>query len=218
MTPSRDKPLVILGAGGHAKVVFDMAVASHWQVRGFLDGGRVRGETILAATVLGNESMLDDRQFVAEHAFVVAIGQQKVRRTWSLEIISRGGVLAVVSHPGCVVSPYATIHAGTVIAAGCVVNPGAAVGRFCILNTGCTVDHDVVLADGVQICPGANLAGTVSCGEDVFVGTGAVIIPRITIGAGATVGAGAVVIRDVAAGDVVVGNPARSIGVGRVAT
>lgn len=205
------KPLVIIGAGGHAKVVMDIAEASLRAVCGVIDRQYDLGHRFLNSTIVGNEALLEDNSFVKDHEFIVAIGDQSTRRRLSLQIVDAGGSLATLRHPASVVSPHATIEAGTVLAAGCVVNPSARVGRFCILNTGCTVDHDVRLADGVQICPGANLAGTVTCEEDVFVGTGAVVIPRINIGAAAIIGAGAVVVRDVLAGTMVVGNPARPI-------
>lgn len=205
------RPLVILGAGGHGRVVLDTAVAAGWTLRGFIDGTKTIGEDINNLSVIGGDRLLDDPSFLAEHLFVVAIGDQEARRRLSLGICAKGGQLATVRHPACVISPSALIGDGTVIIAGAIVNANARVGRFCILNTGCTVDHDLVLGDGVQICPGANLAGRVRCENAVFVGTGAAIIPGISIGAGATVGAGAVVIRNVAAGDFVAGNPARTI-------
>lgn len=205
------RPLVILGAGGHGRVVLDTAVAAGWPLRGFIDGTKTIGEDINNLSVIGGDRLLDDPSFLAQHLFVVAIGDQQARRRLSLGICAKGGQLARVRHPTCVISPSAFIGDGTVIIAGAIVNANARVGRFCILNTGCTVDHDSVLGDGVQISPGANLAGRVRCEDDVFVGTGAVIIPGISIGVGATVGAGAIVIRDVAAGDFVAGNPARTI-------
>jgi sugar O-acyltransferase (sialic acid O-acetyltransferase NeuD family) len=209
MTPSR--PLLIVGAGGHGKVVLDAARASGWAVAGFLDSVNPVGARILDAPVIGNESGLDDRDLLTRHMVIIAIGDQTARRRLSLHVLQSGGTLAVVRHPSSIVADSARIGAGSFLAAGTIVNPDARIGQFCILNTGCTIDHDCVLADGTQVSPGAHLAGSITCGEDVFIGTGAAIIPRITIGAHAVVGAGAVVIRDVEAGTRVAGNPARTI-------
>ena len=205
------RPLVILGAGGHGRVVLDTALAAGWTLSGFIDGTKSIGEHVNNLPVIGGDRLLDDPSFLIQHLFVVAIGDQQARRRLSLDICDKGGQLATMQHPACVVSASALIGDGTVMIAGAIVNANARVGRFCILNTGCTVDHDCELGDGVQICPGAHLAGRVGCADDVFVGTGAAIIPGISIGAGATVGAGAVVIRNVAPGEFVAGNPARTI-------
>jgi sugar O-acyltransferase (sialic acid O-acetyltransferase NeuD family) len=209
MTGSR--ALVIVGAGGHGKVVLDAARAGGWQVAGFLDSVNPAGTRILDAPVLGNEAGLTDPALLAQYAVIVAIGDQTARRRLCLNVLAAGGTLAMVRHPASVVSPSVRIGAGSFLAAGVIVNPDAHIGQYCILNTGCTIDHDCRLADGTQVSPGAHLAGSVTCGDDVFIGTGAAIIPRITIGSHAVVGAGAVVIRDVEAGTRVAGNPARTI-------
>ena len=205
------KPLVILGTGGHGRVVAETAEAAGTPPCGFLDQTRAVGQRVNGLPVIGGEALLADREFLAGHRFIVAIGNQSARRRLSTQIAAAGGELATIRHPSCIVSRHAAIGAGSVLIAGAIVNANAAIGRFCILNTGCTVDHDVALGDGVQICPGAHLAGGVRCGEDAFIGTGAAIIPGVTLGARAVVGAGAVVIADVEADLTVVGVPARAI-------
>jgi sugar O-acyltransferase (sialic acid O-acetyltransferase NeuD family) len=205
------KPLIIVGAGGHGRVVLDAANARRLPVNGFIDTVARRGEEVNGCTVLGNNGLLDDRECLSAHTFIVAIGNQKVRRELSLLLLERAS-LSTVIHPRTMISSSASIGAGTAIIAGAIVNANAKVGRFCILNTGCTVDHDNYLADGVQVCPGVHLAGNVRCGADAFIGTGAVAIPGISIGANAIVGAGATVIRDVPDSAKVVGNPARILG------
>ena len=202
------KQLVIVGAGGHGRVVLDAARAAGWTVRGFLDNTKPLGATANASPILGPTTELDDPQFLAGATVIVALGDQAARRNLSFRVLRNGGALAVVCHPSATVSPSAAIGDGSFIAAGSIVAPNAVIGRFCILNTAGSADHDVVLEDGVQVCPGARLAGRVTCGEDSFIGTGAVVLPGIRIGRGAVVGAGAVVLGDVAEGITVVGNPA----------
>lgn len=200
------KPLIIIGAGGHAKVVADAALAAGWTVAGLLDRD---GSGILGLAVLGGDARLDDPAFVAAHCFVAAIGAQAARRRLSLRVLAAGGDLAVVVHPSAIVAPSAIIGAGSVVLAGAVVNPDARIGRFAIVNVCASVDHDNVLGDNVQVGPGARLTGNVSVGEDALIGAGAVVLPGVSIGAGAIVGAGAVVTRAVDAGATVMGNPAR---------
>lgn len=201
------KPIVIVGAGGHGRVVLDAVRALKQPIGGFIDTVAKRGAEINSCVVRGDNSLLNDTAFLDAHRFIVAIGNQRTRRELSLTLLDRTE-LATIVHPSAIISPHAVIGVGTAIIAGAIVNANAQIGRFCILNTGCTIDHDNNLADGVQVCPGVHLAGNVRCGEDAFIGTGAIAIPGVSIGANAVVGAGAVVIRDVPEGAKVFGNPA----------
>jgi sugar O-acyltransferase (sialic acid O-acetyltransferase NeuD family) len=205
------KSIIIVGAGGHGRVVLDAAREAKLSVKGFIDTVAKRGFEINGCSVLGDGSLLDDTELLRSHVFIVAIGNQKARREISLLLLERSE-LATVIHPHTWLSTSTVIGAGTAIIAGAIVNANAKIGRFCILNTGCTIDHDNVLEDGVQVCPGVHLAGNVRCGEDTFIGTGAIAIPGVSMGANVIVGAGAVVIRDVPDGAKVVGNPATPIG------
>lgn len=192
------RPLILLGAGGHARVVADAVRAN---------GGVVE-------RMLERHEEHEVAELAARCDFVPAIGAQAARRRASLDALAKGAALASVVHPSAVVSPEARIGAGAVVLAGAVVNPGAEIGRFAIVNTAASVDHDCRLADGVQLGPGARLAGEVTVGEDACVWTGAVVAPGLRIGARAVVGAGAVVVEDVPEGATVVGNPARILRAG----
>lgn len=200
--------LVILGTSGHAKVVIDCCRASGREIAGLLAEDE-KAESLLGVPVIGKDARLDDRGFVAAHAFVVAIGEQKIRRRLTAELDARSARMATVVHPSCVVSDFAEIGEGSVLLPGAIVNAGTRIGRACILNTACSVDHDNRLDDGCQIGPGARLCGDVTCGEWSFVGTGAVVLPGRGIGEAAIVGAGAVVVEDVARGITVTGCPAQ---------
>lgn len=201
--------MIVIGGGGHGKVVAELAGLAGHSVIGFVDGGQPAGARILGLPVLGDEQLLEDGAFLREHAFVVAIGAQATRRRLALSLLERGAALASLVHPRAVLAPSARLGCGSVVAAAAVVGTEARIGRFCIVNSNATVDHETALADGVQVCPGANLAGGVRCAADAFIGTGAAVLPSVRIGARAVVGAGAVVLRDVPAEAVAVGNPAR---------
>jgi sugar O-acyltransferase (sialic acid O-acetyltransferase NeuD family) len=211
MTIGNDLPLVVIGSGGHGRVVMEAAKSAGIKVRGFLDDTKGISEIVNGLPIVGGTNLLEDASFIYLHSIIVAIGDQQARRSFSTHVIERGGSLATIIHPTCIVSESSRLDVGTVATAGAIVSANSSIGRFCILNTGCTIDHDVDLADGVQICPGAHLAGGVRCGDDAFVGIGAAIIPNVKIGSRAVVGAGAVVIQDVPPGTIVVGNPARPI-------
>lgn len=210
-TRSDERPIVILGAGGHGRVVLDVCRAADQAVAGFVDGGYRRGTLIDGCPVLGGDALLRDRRTLAAYRFVPGLGDAAVRRRLSLDLIARGATLASVFHPSCIVSPRAAVGEGSVLVAGAVVNTGARIGRFCIVNTGATVDHDCVLDDGVQVAPNGTLCGDVHCGEDAFIGAGAVVLPGVRVGARAVIGAGAAVTADIPAGLTVVGKPARRL-------
>ena len=200
------KPLIIIGAGGHGRVVVEAARAAGEVIE------RVISEVKLSEDALqAQRGRLFQPDLIQNHRFVIAIGNQQTRRQLAQRILCEGGELATVVHPAAWVSPSARVGAGTVVIGAAIVNANASLGGFSILNTSCSVDHDCTLADGTQICPGARLAGGVSCGDDVFVGTGAVVLPGLTLGEGVTVGAGAVVLSDVAPHLTVVGNPAHAL-------
>lgn len=205
------KPLIIVGAGGHGKVVLDCAIAANIKVAGFLDSKQAAGTKINDAEILGNNDKLNDADFISAHSFIVALGSQQARADISKQILQADGELATVIHPSCIISPSAKIGRGTAIIAGAIINSNAKIGDYCIINTGATIDHDVVLEDGVQISPGANLAGTVYCCEGVFIGTGAIIIPNIRLAKNARVSAGAVVFNNLSENIVVSGNPAKIV-------
>ena len=191
------RPLVILGAGGHGRVVADAARAAAIEIAGFLDDAYEPGEKRGDWTVLGPDGILDAPEFAAAHVFVVGIGDNAARRDRSLALQARGAELASVRHPAATVAPDVRVGDGTVLFAGSVVNTGSVLGDFAVVNTCASVDHDARIADGVHVGPGAVLAGSVRCDEDAFIGSGAVVLPGVCIGMRAVVGAGAVVTRDV---------------------
>lgn len=197
--------LVIIGAGGHGRVVLDSARRAGIEVAGFL--ADPAPERTNDAIYLGGLDRLAD--FRADHQFIVAIGDQQARRRISRQIDDR---LVSVIDPSAQISPSALIGRGTAIIGGVIVNANASIGDYCILNTASAVDHDCIIEDGVQICPGVTLAGKIHCEEGAFLGTGAIVLPGVRIGRNAVIGAGAVVTRDVAPDTKLVGNPARQVG------
>lgn len=203
------KPLLILGAGGHAKVLAEAALAcglaSHLA---FLDDrpiGSVLGWPVLGPLALVRAASLQQQWPQA----VVAIGDAATRLSWLDQLQGLGFALPVIAHPRAQISPSARIGAGSVLFAQAVVQAESTLGRGVILNTACSVDHDCRLDDGVHICPGARLGGEVAVGPRSWIGIGASVVQRIRIGGQVTVGAGAAVVSDLPDGVTAVGVPAR---------
>lgn len=201
--------LIIVGAGGHGRVVAEVAAAAGHEVVGFLDAAKPAGELVNGIPVLGKSlGEIRSSHPPAQTGVFIAVGENARRRALFEGALALGYGVPALIHPSAIVSPTATIGAGTVLMPASILNANTAVGRYAIVNTAASLDHDNRLEDGVQICPGVRSAGTVSYGALAFVGTGAVIIPGIRIGMNATIGAGSVVIRDVQDGVRVAGNPA----------
>lgn len=208
--------LMILGAGGHGKVVADIARAGGWVVVGFVDADdRKLGQVVepSGTLVLFDETGLFGALESAERTFdavAVAIGDNAARLAL-LERLAPRVLIPVLVHSRAVVSPSATLGTGCVVMPNAVINAAARLGTGVIVNTAAVVEHDCVVGDGAHLSPNCTLGGGVEVGASTWVGVGATVIPRVRIGRGSTVGAGAVVICDVPEGVTVVGCPARIV-------
>jgi len=204
--------VVIVGAGGHGKVVLDiLRLRGQHRVIGFLDGDvSLEGQIVCGLPVLGSVNSLSKFKSKIKGA-IVAIGDNRARLTYARKLSDAGISLISAIHPAAVVGAGAVIGANVVLAAGAVIGADANVGDSSIVNTTAVVDHECVLAQGVHICPGALLAGRVRVEVGAFVGLGAKVIQCLTVGAWSIVGAGAVVLKDISEGSTAVGVPARVI-------
>jgi sugar O-acyltransferase (sialic acid O-acetyltransferase NeuD family) len=140
-------------------------------------------------------------------AVALAVGDNRARER-CLSHLRKRSVPALV-HPTAVLSPSARIGRGTVVMPRAVINAATRVGAGCIVNSAAVIEHDCVLGRAVHVSPGAVVTGASYLDDLCWVGAGATVLPGVRVGRGAVVGAGAVVIRNVPAGEVVVGNPAR---------
>lgn len=200
---------VIVGAGGHGRVILDMTQGLQLEVVGFLDDNpALYGRKIDGTPVLGGSSLLGT--LAAEGLGVLlGIGDNAVRaRFYGAVKEARMRVLSAV-HPRAVVSKRTEIGEGVIVMAGAVINVGSKLGNNVCINTGATVDHDNVLEDHVHVYPGAHLTGGVTVKKFSYVSSGAVVGPNVTVGENVTVTAGAVVLDDVPDHVIVGGVPAK---------
>jgi sugar O-acyltransferase (sialic acid O-acetyltransferase NeuD family) len=201
--------LLIVGAGGHGKVVAEAAeLMEKWDRISFLDD-REELKEVLGFPVIGKTDALISFKGEFRHVFI-AIGHNRTRVAWLNKAAQAGFRIPVIIHPSSAVSKYSTVGEGTAVMAGSVINVHAVLGKGCIVNTCASIDHDCVLGDGVHVSPGAHVSGNVTIGEDSWVCAGSSIKNGITIGRHVIVAAGAAVIRDVPDQVMVAGVPAES--------
>lgn len=203
---------MIVGAGGHAKVVIELfrAARPNLTIVGLTDADPTRRE-VLGVPVIGDDSDLPRlRADGVTHAFV-AIGDNRARDAAGRRLDMMGFEVARVVSPAATVSPSANLARGVAVMAGAVINAEAHVGAFAIVNTGARVDHDCRIGQAAHVGPGASLCGSVLVGERALIGVGASVIPGVSIGADTVVGGGACVARDLPAGVTAVGVPARIV-------
>lgn len=200
--------LLILGGGGHGKVVADAALLSgRWDEVLILDDAWPQKKENGRWDILGKIENLSQWRIRCNEA-VVAIGHNRLRLTFQRRLADAGFEIPSVIHPSAQISPFSRIGAGSVVFANAVVNVDAVVGEGAIINTAATIDHDCRLGMGVHVSPGAHLAGEVSVGDFSWIGIGSVVRERTSIGSDVIVGAGAVVVTNVPDGMTVIGVPA----------
>lgn len=210
------KEIVVLCAGGHARVLLDLLRRSGQTVAALVDNDTSRhGEKLDGVPIIGGDSSVFERD-PASVVLVNALGNApKIgdsmlmpRRKLFDAFSSKGYSFLKVRSPDAVVSEYVALGDGCQIVGGAIINPGCSIGANSIVNTGAQLDHDCEIGNHSHIGPGAVLGGKVQVGSEGHVGAGAVVRQGIHIGAGAIVGMGAVVLKDVPAGATVLGNPA----------
>jgi sugar O-acyltransferase (sialic acid O-acetyltransferase NeuD family) len=206
--------VVVLGAGGHGKVVLDaLLAAEEHEVVGVLDDNPVKqGAHVLGVPVIGtSENLSGLASRLGFEGVAVALGDNYLRERKFREVRAARLKPVTLIHPAATVSRFVELGEGVVILAKAVINPGTSIADNVCVNTSASVDHDNVLERSSHIFPNATLAGGVSVGEFSQIGCGAVVNPNLKIGKHSYVGAGAVVTRDVAEGVVAAGIPAREI-------
>ena len=199
------KKLVIIGAGGHGKVVADNAPKNGYTEISFVDDFETG--SCLGIPIVGKNAdveMLND----GKTDFIIGIGDNAIRK----QIAERYDVpWTALIHPSAQIATNVSIGKGSVVMAGAVINPCAAVGDHCIINTCAVIEHDNVIENYAHVSPNAALGGTVRVGECSWIGLGASVLNNISICENCIIGAGNVVIRNITESGTYVGVPVRKI-------
>ena len=198
--------IVIIGGGGHSKVVVDIIntqTHSNYNIIGYFDDDKKKD--LCNIPYLGEIKNIKNCE--SENYHIIAIGNIRIRR----QIYKQYNKLRYISlvHHKSIVSQDAIIEEGTVICAGAIVQPKVKIGKCCIINTNSNIDHESIICDFVNINPSATLCGNVLIGKNTIVGANATIIEKIKIGKCNIIGAGSVIIRDTDGHSKLVGVPGK---------
>jgi UDP-perosamine 4-acetyltransferase len=205
-------PVIVIGAGGHAKVLIDALLAIGIEVLGATDMDPVRLDSSIGGLrVLGDDNILVR---YAPQAVRLVNGLGSVAVTTARQRIYEkykglGYSFETIVHPSAVVSKDVELSEGVQVMAGAIIQAGSRVGQNTIINTGATIDHDCEIGAHVHLAPGAILSGNVKVGSGSHIGTGAIVIQNVRVGRNDIIGAGSVVVENIADDRKVIGVPAR---------
>ena len=203
--------LVIIGAGGHAKVIIELfEQMDEFQIVGCTSHVAISSD-VLGYPVLGSDEILPELFRDGVKLAFCAVGHNGRRQELCQRCLKIGFALPNAISFYAAVSPRASLGDGIAIMAQAAVNVDARIDRGAIINTGAGVDHDCRVGSFVHVGPGARVCGSVEVGEGTFLGAGSTVIDKISIGRWATVGAGSVVVKPVPDRTTVVGVPARTM-------
>ena len=196
--------IVLYGASGHGKVIFEILEALNKMPDAIWDDADKpkfwNYDVVKPSFELTKEN----------YEVIISIGDNKIRRIIA-ERISNQCSFTTAIHPKTLISNRVQIGEGSVVMPGATINADTTIGKHAIINTNSIVEHDCILGDFVHISPNVTLCGNVNVGTGTHIGASATIIPGIVIGKNCVVGAGSIIIRDISDNSVVAGNPGRSI-------
>ena len=208
-----NKKIIIIGAGGHSKVIADIIEKSKDIVLGFLDDNKEKDEIIIKekeCKVIGKiEECVKIQEENKDIQFVIGIGDNKTRKNIANRYNNLKYYTAI--HPSSQIALDVEIGQGTVIMANTCLNTSAKIGKHCIINTASVIEHDNEINDYVHISPNATLCGTVKIGELTHIGAGATIKNNTNICSNCIIGCGAVVVKDIKEKGIYVGVPVKNI-------
>ncbi|MGX6591140.1 acetyltransferase [Cetobacterium ceti] len=198
------KEIIIIGSGGHAKVIIDILERSNKKIYGILDDDLNKKDLkVLGYSILGTTK--DIEKYKQNYSFIIGIGNNAIRKKIAIENKDLNYEQAI--DPSAIISKNIKIGTGTVIMPGAIINIDSKIGNHCIINTGAIIEHDNIIEDYVHISPGVSLGGTVKIGETTHVGIGSTVINNINVGKKNIIGGGTVVIRSINDNNFIVGVP-----------
>lgn len=204
-----NESLFIIGAGGHAKSIAEVAIAAGFMIKAFISPEAEDSE-FMGVPVLNS---LPEDIAARPESIAIGIGANYLREKVFLELqescqLSRFPALV---HPSAIIASSAQIDLGSTIHQNSVVGPSTRIGKFCTINTSATVDHDCVMHDFSSMGPGAHTGGGVTIGKHAHISIGAIAIHGIDIGNDSILGAGSCATESIPELTISVGTPARTL-------
>jgi sugar O-acyltransferase (sialic acid O-acetyltransferase NeuD family) len=190
-----NKIIAILGAGGHGKVVGEIALLNGYKEIHFFDD-KINEIQNFPFSIVSNLSQLK-YNFKNYHAFFVAIGDNKIRHDIMLWLKEEKVNVVNLIHPKSIISRFSSLGSGTCVMANATINPGTLIKEGVIINTSASIDHDCVIEDYVHISPNCSLSGNIKIDKFTHLGTGTSVHPMIKIGKNVKTGTGSKIFRDI---------------------
>ena len=198
--------LAILGAGGHAKSIYDI-IKNKKRIY-FYDKKKILFRVGNKEFKVQNESELLNNHKKEVTKVIIAIGNNKDRKK-NFNILKKLKYkLATLIHPKSYSGHGSSIGEGSVVMQGSLINTDSQVGKNCIINSHVSIDHDCLIKDHTHVCPGVIIGGNVKIGKNCWIGLGSKIIQNCIIGDNVFVAAGAVVTKSLKSNTFVKGVPA----------
>jgi sugar O-acyltransferase (sialic acid O-acetyltransferase NeuD family) len=195
--------MILFGASGHAKVIFDCLKASGMEVTCVFDDD----PTVVKLNNLKVSGSYDP-QMLKDQKLIVAVGENLTRKRLAEKIRHQFGMAI---HPSAIISPYSKIGEGTVVLPGSIVNSGSVTGMHCVINTAAIVEHDSYIFNFVHLAPNVTLCGGVEIGEGTFIGAASTVLPNVKIGKWCVIGAGSLITQNIPDYSLVMGVPGKVI-------
>jgi sugar O-acyltransferase (sialic acid O-acetyltransferase NeuD family) len=201
--------LLIVGAGGHGKVVCDIArLLGQWKSISFLDDDKTKNNSTGMDIIGGFDEV---QKYIGTHDIIIAFGNNAKRKEYFNIAEKLGASIPSLIHPKTTLAENVIIGAGTVIVAGVIINTHSKIGKGCIINTASSVGHDNKIDDFVHIASGSTLAGTVHVKTGSWLGLACIISNNISITNDCVIAAGAVVVSNITQKGTYAGVPAKKI-------
>ena len=190
-----ENPVIVLGGGGHARVLISELRLLNYRIEGVLDPNLGVGKTVSGGEVVGSDEQLD-RYKPSEIRLIIGIGRtvRNCRRTYLLDYgVGKEFVFEKVLSKNAVIHDDVKVGEGVQVVSGAVVQAGTTIGAHSVLNTSSSLDHDCLVGSNVWISPGVTVCGGVTLEENVFLGAGVVVLPGCVVSRDSVIRAGTVV-------------------------